>query len=614
MGLDQPEIQVDPANTLFFPRVVAGTEHRASLVVRNVGRAPLLLGGAELLGGTQGPFSLPDLPSLPLVIEPGGSHFLSVAYSPVVGSGGDVDEETLVLVSNDPVPTRARWPIRLRSANSGPVISIVPGEVDFSLIENHRGPVTLLVTNSGTEPTVVAALDLEGGSEFVLSQVPDLPRPLDVGESFLVEVSCTTADSSEISSSTGIASLTARPESADHQAGSAVLFGPPVADAGPDRETTPLPKQPVYLSGRGSRSLGNTISRYQWTILSYPDGSDTARAFNLGEPQEPEYIDAPVCPPAQDSSPEPCFIPDVPGTYRFQLEVMDIRPVCALGNPGISCEGDGDCCSFQCSGVCGGQAGDGLCREGGGCAIPGVRTAVMELRAFGEGLLVYLTWDGTGDFDLHFVDDFAGRCVAGQQSCRLDSHCAPGDSCNTTLRRQWRSIGDCYWQNPQPDWGLPREDNGVACQTSSDCSSYAQYPDCLGPVGQGRCTNTLDDPRLAKDEAISFGPEIIRLRRPIHAPGPPNVYHLGVHYFPQPNLYQARTATVRVYYEGLEIFAAAQPGVALARQLTNQPNVFTSFWYVGWLVMTPSSATLIPSGLPTFNVQGTEWPALQDPP
>jgi hypothetical protein len=156
--------------------------------------------------------------------------------------------------------------------------------------------------------------------------------------------------------------------------------------------------------------------------------------------------------------------------------------------------------------------------------------------------------------------------------------------------------------------------NGVSCETGSDCIGYAQYPDCFGPVGEGTCTNTLDDPRLAKDEAVSFGPEIIRLRRPIHAPGPPSIYHVGVHYFPQPSAFAARTATLHVYYEGMEIFAPAQPGVPLGRQLTNDPNVFTSFWYVGWIVVTPSSATLVPSGLATFNVQGTAWPALQDPP
>lgn len=613
-SMEEPEIQVDPANTMFFPRVVAGTVHRAPLVIRNVGQAPLVVGDATFLGDRSGPFSLPDAPSFPLSIDPGGSQVLTVAYSPAVGSGGTVDEDTLVITSNDPMPNRARWPVRLRSANSGPVISIVPAEVDFSLIENNRGPVTLIVTNSGTEPTVVAGLDLEGGPEFELTPVSGLPRPLDVGDRFEVQVSCTTADASDVSNISGIATLTARPESAEHQAGSATLFGPPVADAGPDRETTPLPKQPLYLNGRGSRSLGNTISLYQWTILSWPDGSETAPAFNGGAAQEPVYVDAPACPPGQNAVPEPCFIPDVPGTYRFGLEVVDQRPMCALGNVGSTCDVDADCCSFQCSGSCSTLDGTGICREGGGCTIPGVNQSEMEVHAFGEGLLVYLNWDGSGDFDLHMVDDLAGRCAAGGQNCRDDSQCNTGDTCTTTMRRQWRSVGDCYWQNPQPDWGALRVDNGVSCATGSDCMEYADYPDCLGPAGAGVCTNTLDDPRLAKDEAIAFGPEIIRLRRPIHSPGPPNVYHLGVHYFPQPSFFEARTATIRVFYEGVEVFAAAQPGVPLARQLTNQPNVFTSFWYVGWIVATPASVSLVPSGLTTFNVQGADWPALQLPP
>lgn len=612
-SLEQPEIRVDPGDTLFFPRVVAGTEHRAPLVVRNVGRAPLEITEVSILGGDGGPFLVADAPSVPFTIEPGGSQVLTVSYSPTVGGGDEPDEDILSIRSNDSHPSRSVWPVRLRSANSGPVISVVPGEVDFSLVEGHRGPVVLTVVNSGTEPTSVASVELEGGSEFLLDVETSLPRSLDVGESFQVVVRCTTVDASDIEATTGMATLIASPESTEHQAGTATLFGPPVAVAGPHIDSSPLPSQPVYLNGRGSRSLGNAITTYRWAVTDWPVGSETAVAFNEGVPQEPTYVDAPSCPSAQNVAPEPCFIPDVPGTYRFSLQVADVRPLCGLGNPADPCGDDSECCSFQCTAFCGGEAGVGLCREGGGCIIEGVNTSEMEVRAAGDGLIVYLTWNGTGDFDLHLVDDFAGRCVTGAQSCSGDHHCAGEDTCDLSHRR-WRGQGDCYWQNPQPDWGAPRTNNGVACQTSFDCLEYSQYPDCLGPIGDTRCTNTLDDPRLAKDESVAFGPEIIRLRKPIFAPGPPNIYHLGVHYFPDVVNYQARTATLRVFYEGTEVFPAAQPGVALSRQLTNTPGSVTAFWYAAWLVVTPTSLTLLPTGLPTFNVQNPPWPAIVDPP
>lgn len=608
----RPEIRLDPGETLFFPRVIAGARYPAPLVVRNVGSAPLTVLDATVLGGAGSPFDLEAPPAFPLHLDPGQSTVLEVVYAPQIGTASELDEDALVIRSDDPNPARASWTVTLRSANEGPVISIVPPEVDFSLIQGHEGPVTLTVANSGTEPTTVAELRLEGGPEFALTPVSGLPRPLAVGESFQVQVACRTLSASRLDQTTGIATLLALPADASHQAGRATLYGPPVANAGRDVDAVPLPLQPVWLDGRGSRSLANRVTGYQWTLVSSPVGSETAVAFNAGEAQTPTYVDAPSCPAGQNRVAEPCFIPDVPGVYRFELRVEDERPLCQLDNPGIDCGADEACCSFSCHGTCDGQAGDGLCRDGGGCLIPGVNVSSVDLRAQGEGLLVYLTWDGTGDFDLHMADDFGGRCTVGGSPCRLDGQCGGASTCDLTGRR-WRGAGDCFWQNPQPDWGAARQDNGESCLSSFDCEAFAQYPDCLGPQGSGVCTDTLDDPRLAKDESAAFGPEIIRLRNPIHAPGPINRYHVGVHYFPDPSRYAPRTATVRVFYEGQEIFAVTQPGAPLARLLENDPASLTSFWYVGWVEVSPADATLISSGLPTVNVYSGSWPDLQEP-
>ncbi len=612
--MKQPEIQVDPADTLFFPRVVAGTAHRAPLVLRNVGRASLEVSGVTLGLGADSPFAVDDAVSFPLSIAPGESHILTVVYTPSVGSGGEADVDTLLIESDDPAPARARWSVILRSANNGPVLSIVPSEVDFSLVQGHRGPVTMTVINSGTEPTSVQEVLLEGGPEFHLAPVSGLPHTLAVGESFDVQVSCSAVDASDVSATTGIATLVAQPVDPAHQAGSATLYGPPMANAGPDRDTVPLPREPSFLNGRSSRSLGGAISKYQWVLVDAPVGSETAEAFNAGLPQTPDYVDAPSCPADQTLVPEPCFIPDVPGVYRFELRVTDVRPVCALADPAAACSGDEACCSFSCtSGTCGGAAGEGLCREGGGCVIEGVNVDSVEVRALGQGLLVFLTWDGTADLDLHLVDDLGGRCVSGEEPCRLDGQCGGAGTCDLGDRR-WRGPADCYWENPQPDWGAPRQDNGVSCTTSFDCEDDPQYPDCIGPAGSGMCTDTLDDPRLAKDESTAFGPEVIRLRTPIHAPGPPNVYHVGVHYFPDPLVNDPREATVQVYYEGIELFPEGLPAQPLSRTLDNEPNTDTSFWYAGWIVVSPGDATWIANPAATYNVQGTSWPALADPP
>ncbi len=620
-----PELKVDPPAAVYFPRVIAGTVDRAPLVLHNVGRATLQVTALDF-GRSDSPFAIEEEVTLPLAIEPGEQVVLTVLYTPTVGAGGVLDQDVLTILSDDPASNRARWVVDILSSNTGPVISVVPPEIDFSLVEGHRGPITAMVINSGTEPTTVESVTLEGGSEFVLQfDESQLPRDLEPGESFDITVQCNTVDASDFDATTGLASVVARPVDPMHQGGQATLYGPPVADAGDPIDTPPLPPTPTWLNGRGSRSLGNAITLYEWTVVSWPVGSLDASAFNAGVAQTPEYEEAPSCPAGQNTVAEPCFIPDVPGVYLFELRATDVRPYCDLMNLGEDgCEDDAECCSFSCGAgaTCDGSTIDGVCREGGGCAIESVNVSTVELRAYGDGIIVYLEWDGTGDFDLHLVDDYGGRCgtsssnVNLDQSCRDDGDCQGADTCQTNLRREWRGAGDCYWNSAQPDWGELRTTNDATCVTSFDCVDYAQFPDCVGSQ-PGLCTNTLDDPRLLKDEHTAFGPEIIKLRDPIHSPGPANLYHIGAHYFPDPIYNQPRIATVYVYYEGIEIFAQGQPGVRLSRQMDNTGG-FSSFWYVGWLEVSPGGATLIPATLQLFDTRspptGDGWPALQDPP
>ncbi len=626
-AVQTPELKVDPPTTVYFPRVIAGTQDRAPLVLHNVGRAPLSV-SALTFAASDGPFVIEEDLSLPLAIEPGEKVVLTVLYTPTVGTGGELDQDQLTIESDDPSTERAQWVVDIRSSNTGPVISILPAEIDFSLVEGHRGPITATVVNSGTEPTTVATVFLEGGSEFLLHfDSSGLPRALEPGESFDLTVECTTVDASDLSATTGIASLVAQPVDPAHQGGQSTLFGPPVADAGDTIDTPPLPPQPTWLNGRGSRSLGNAITLYEWTVVSWPVGSEDASAFNAGAAQNPVYEDAPTCPPGQNTVPEPCFIPDVPGVYLFELRATDVRPGCDLTNIGDEkdCSGDADCCSFSCGGAdgttCDGSTIDGVCREGGGCSIESVNVSTVVVQAYGDGIIVFLVWVGTGDFDIHLVDDYGGRCGTSSsdlhldQSCRDDGDCQSADTCQTSGRRQWRGAGDCYWNTAQPDWGEPRTTNDATCTTGFDCVDYPLYPDCVGSPGV--CTNTLDDPRLLKDEHTAFGPEIIKLRQPIHSPGPANLYHIGAHYFPDPIYFQPRIATVYVYYEGIEVFAQGQPGVRLSRVMDNTGG-YSAFWYVGWLEVSPGGATLVPTNLQLFDTRspptGDGWPALQDPP
>lgn len=78
----------------------------------------------------------------------------------------------------------------------------------------------------------------------------------------------------------------------------------PVADAGEDRNVNV--GQEVCLDGSGSSDPNGDDITYSWAITSRPVGSDANAA----------YLDDP-------GKVNPCFTPDVPGTYVVQLIVTD---------------------------------------------------------------------------------------------------------------------------------------------------------------------------------------------------------------------------------------------------------------------------------------------------
>lgn len=76
---------------------------------------------------------------------------------------------------------------------------------------------------------------------------------------------------------------------------------PPVADAGDDK--TGYTTRETCLDGTGSYDPEGQSLTYKWTIISAPEGST-------------ETLDT-------NTAPDPCFFPDLPGEYVFQLVVND---------------------------------------------------------------------------------------------------------------------------------------------------------------------------------------------------------------------------------------------------------------------------------------------------
>jgi hypothetical protein len=539
-----PELHTEPSDEVIFSRIARGETGTQAVTLRNVGDGTLDVRAIALAAGDSS-FSIADAPQLPLSIPPNGTALVSLAYA-----AGDTRAPTRLLdiTSND--PRRPLFELPVRAVDEGTKLRWMPAQIDFALVSGRTGPVQAKLINVSPDPVVVADIQPQGSGELTLTQDPAYSpgATLAPGGSFTVSVKY----APDITmSGTGVVS--ARPMGGP--VATLTLYGPPLANAGADERVEPLTKATLNMANAPSRAPGGQIGAYQWEVVSAPPGSRTAAAFDMGDPQI--VRNQTQCPGNENSRPQPCFFPDVPGIYRFALRVTDRRTSCALGDPGASCSAAADCCSFQCSGSCGPQSAQGVCAPAGmtGCAIVSPPDE-MQLNAVPkDGLFVTLTWDGPGDLDLHMVRD------SGQP-------------------RAWTSANDCYWRNPSPDWGVMDTTNNQSCMFGSDCMT-APFSTCRGPAGMAVCTDTTDDPRVLIDVTTGFGPEAIAIGLPV-----PDTYEIGVHHFPDANV-QPRNATVRVFILGQEIYAMQTPGVPLGARLDSD-----DFWSVGCIRVPPNDLTL----------------------
>jgi hypothetical protein len=598
-----PSIATDPASDIIFSGVVSGDTATQPVRVRNLGSSDLVVSALTLSGEDSG-FELTDVQAVKGVsIAPGDERRFTVSYTPrTAGEHSGAVE----IASNDPVTPRLS--LNLRSSQKGPHIACTPAAIDFALVENRQGPVTATCKNDGTDPFPVDSFFLDGSAEFGAPAVTGLAPgdTLQVGQSFQVQVSYTLSLGGN-----GKGYFVVKPSTAGVGRGQLPLFGPPVASAGADPSVTPLTV--VTLDGSRSRAPGNTagVSTYTWDLVVSPSGSKTADQFKSGLPQAVKENET-KCTGGQNAVMSPCFFPDVPGLYTFRLKIRDHRADCPLGRG--SCQDPSQCCSFACTGGACGQSG-GICSaSGAGCDIdsqngtetdPTLTSLDSEVTVHAipaAGIYVQLKWDNNGDFDLHMVRDAADP-ASGRKwndrtgpSCQSDGQCSSG-RCDPTSQRCTGMGNDCYYNDPNPDWGVPDPTNNLACMISADCT-HLPFTTCKGQVASdagvgARCYDGSDDPRLLIDMTTGGGPEAIELKLP-----PADVYHVGVDHFPNQSDSTRGTATIRVYVGGVEIFADGLGG-----PITQGLGV-SDFWYVGYLVVPPvlSDAHFVPALVQTGSV------------
>lgn len=536
-----PDIAVQPTGAVLFGRVIVGEEAESPVVVRNVGDGELVVDRVTLRGGATSAYRLVEA-APPGALAPGAAAEIAVVYAPVAG-GGTTD--TLEIASNDPDEPLVL--VEIVASDSGPHLRVEPALVDFGLVEGRTGPVATRVVNDGTQPVTVGEIVLVGGADFTFEAAAPAGTVLQPGDAFGLTVTYAFDPAGA-----GNGRVEVRPVESGTPDAHLELRGPPLAAVGADVNIEPL--EVAILDGRPSAAPGNVVSEYRWTLAEAPAGSHTAEDFAAGLPQIVK--DEERCPAGQNEVARPCFFPDVPGIYAFDLVVVDRRPSCALGDAGEGCSDDDECCSFQCGGgVClvPGMTED-VCAQGGGtgCEIASVNSARQLVRAIPEqAVFVTVSWNGDGDLDLHMVRD-SGTNAA------------------------WTATpDDCFWSNPAPDWGAPDPSNGVMCTTSAECT-VVPYTTCRKPVGMpGTCIDATDDPRLVIDDTDGFGPEAIGMKLP-----PADTYHVGVHYYPDEHM-SPRRATVHFFVLGEELFPPGYgPGAPVSTLLDRN-----DFWYVGRVVV-----------------------------
>ena len=411
------EIRVSPT-TVEFGQVEAGTSAAETVKLTNIGQGNLVVSRITIDGS--GDFSARygdrelagDLGEAPLTVAPGENIELEVIYSPET-LGADLGE--LKIESNDRSHTdaegRAVVAVNLRANGAAPCIRLRPEDIEFgaALVVEGRDVETpnkqfLSIESCGTTALSVTGLrfadenDVFGlTTEFVSI---DLPAATPGGEppSEVVEVGFWPIEERAFGGMLMVES------NASVDPIEVPLFGRGVDNACPipAAVTTEFHVQPldiITLDGSLSTDPGGDVVRWEWTVVSRPDGSVSQPVETFDNRRRP--ADGGV--EDNDSTPTALFFVDLAGNYEIELRVFD-----NLGQ--VSCDPNS--------------------------AARVVVEAIPE-----KDLHVQLVWSTPEDPD-----------ESDQSGTDVDLHVRHERGGN-----QWSEAAgdwDCYFLNPEPDWGV----------------------------------------------------------------------------------------------------------------------------------------------------------------
>ncbi len=481
-GESAPELTVTPAPPIRFQDVLEGQTPEKRVTIFNSGNSDLQIDQITLVNDADGQFQVEiaqdegTYHTLPAVIAPSPdienreTLVLIVTYTP---NRAGRAEGKIRIESND--PNHGSMDVVIEAKSIKPCIEVVPHDADFGDVAiNDVKELALDITNCGTAEITVTEISLVEGTspDFQIQTVPSGIECNDQGQ-------CTgELHIAEEHTETVVITYTPGEEGPD---GGHLLIRNDV----PGKEdlevqlfgrgttnTCPVAVAEARIQGSDTWDEYPSAERELETIplktlelrgdrSTDPDGSIASYGWTVLS--RPEGSTAQLSP--HEADPNPTFFLDLAGEYVFELQVVDDK------------------------------------------GLPSCQNALVVVKAIpDEDIHVQLVWDTPGDPDQ--TDEGFG---AGSD---LDLHLLHplGDWFDTPY--------DCFYGNPNPDWGRP--------------------------------SNPSDDPSLDIDDTDGAGPENINLDNP----QPNTVYRVGVHYF-NDHSYGASFATVRIYIQGIMRFELA---------------------------------------------------------
>jgi hypothetical protein len=252
-----PDLKLSPA-AYDFGRILVGAKSNATVIsIANTGTGPLVISALSLAGPNPGDFAFTS-PALPITVAPTTQTSVTVIFGPLAKG---LRTATLSVTSN-----ASGSPHSMQLTGTGdPIVGISfdPASLVFAnqLINSTSAPLTLTITNTGSDELVISSLVFSGlqAGDFAVTPGGNLPLSISPGATAVVNV---TFSPSALGSRSAILVVTSNAPSSPNNVsvtgtgiGEAKISVPASLAFGDQRRGTSSPAMPLTISNTGTANL-----------------------------------------------------------------------------------------------------------------------------------------------------------------------------------------------------------------------------------------------------------------------------------------------------------------------------------------------------------------------